>query len=273
MDEDLDRSPQTVVLELAYDGARFHGFTHQPGQPTVAGELLRAIQVLDVGVIRVRVASRTDAGVHARTQLVAFDTRRSMSMRSWALALNQNLAHTIAVRAAFAAPSGYHPRFEVAQKRYRYLIHAGRVREPHWHKRAWHLRVLSSLDDDAVLRMDAELALARGTHDFSAFASAKDQREHTVRTLLHTEVSRLGFWGADMLALEVTGDGFLHNMVRILVGTVVDVACRRIAPGAIGRALASNDRRDAGQTAPPEGLYLEELWTRTDLDPTSDHWP
>ncbi len=268
--ESRDDGRVTVALRVAYEGGPFHGFVAQPGQPTVAGALLAAIQTLDGGVSRLRCASRTDAGVHARAQLVAFDTTRELAMRSWVLALNERLPDSVAVRGAYAAAPRYEPRFDVEKKRYRYLVHTDRVRCPMLHERSWRVPALADCGDVELERMDAELASARGCHDFAAFASARDRREHTARTMLETRVVREAF-AARLIGIEVTGDGFLHNMVRILVGTVVDVARGALAPGAITRALASKQRRDAGQTAPAHGLCLEEVWQRTPF--AGDAWP
>jgi tRNA pseudouridine38-40 synthase len=256
-----------VLLRVAYDGSGFHGFAAQRGQRTVAGDLLAAIAPLDPAVVKLRVASRTDAGVHAREQYVAFDTVRVMPMRAWVLDLAHRLPEAIAVRGAWPAPAGFHPRFETVQKRYRYLLHCEPVPDPLLARRAWHLYGLTNASDEVVARMDAELAACRGTHDFAAFASSADKRAHTERTMSHTAVTRDG----PVIALDIAGDGFLHNMVRILVGTVVDVALARTEPGAIARALEAKDRRHAGQTAPPDGLYLEQVQLRA--PPAERGWP
>ncbi len=260
----------TVLLRVAYDGAGYHGFVVQRGQRTVAGELLAAIGSIDRSVEVLRVASRTDAGVHARDQLVAFDTERSLPMRAWVLALGKLLPETVAVRGAYDAPFGFHPRFDSESKRYRYLVHCERVPDPLLARRAWRVHALARANDDTLALMDAELAACRGTHDFAAFASAADVRSKTERTIDLTAVRRVADARA-LVAIDIAGGGFLHNMVRILVGTVVDVALGRIEPGAIRRALHGRDRRLAGQTAPPDGLYLEEVKLATPL--TGDHWP
>jgi tRNA pseudouridine38-40 synthase len=117
--------------------------------------------------------------------------------------------------------------------------------------------------------MRRELEPLVGTHDFSGFASARDQREHTERTMEVARVSRLSE-APPVAAIDITGDGFLHNMVRIIVGTAVDVARGRVEPGAVARALASRRRDDLGVTAPPDGLYLEKLEI---TDEGTDRWP
>lgn len=270
MSEPVRGARHAIVLGVAYDGAAFHGFAAQAVQRTVASELLAAIRAFDPEVEKLRVASRTDAGVHARAQRTAFDTDRVMPMRAWVLGVGRLLPHDVAIHSAERAEAGYHPRFESKRKRYRYLVHAARLPDPLLARRAWRVHGLEGLDDATVAAMDTELGRCRGTHDFAGFASSADERQHTVRTMFDTQVARVP-GRQDLVALEIEGDGFLHNMVRILVGTAVDVALRRLAPGAVTRTLASRSRFDAGQTAPPDGLYLERLDVARPLD--GERWP
>ncbi|MCA9624819.1 MAG: tRNA pseudouridine(38-40) synthase TruA, partial [Myxococcales bacterium] len=180
--------------------------------------------------------------------------------------LNRHLPGSIAVRFAARVPFGFHPRFEARGKRYRYLLLCDPVRDPLFDQRAWRLHDLTP--DGCLAALNHELAAAVGRHDFSAFASARDRREHRDRHLTEACASRLP--GTDLVAIDIAGDHFLHNMVRILVGTAVDVARRRRPAGTLARALASKDRRNAGMTAPPEGLYLEALSLSHEGE---DRWP
>lgn len=260
-------SADGVLLTVAYDGRPFAGFAPQPSQRTVAGELLGAIRAVDPGVREIRGASRTDAGVHARGQRVAFDPAAVIPTRGWVLAVTRNLPGEIAVRRASLVPAGFTPRFENAGKRYRYTILRDPVRDPFLEGRVWRMAGLGS--PDAVLRARAEAALAVGTHDFAAFRSSADMRESTVRTMRAVEITE-DPGDPRLLFATVTGDAFLHNMVRILVGTIVDVARGRLAPGAVGRALASGDRKHAGITAPADGLCLERVFLREE---GASAWP
>ena len=266
--EDSSGAPRnTILLGVAYDGAPWAGLVVQKNAPTVADELLRALRRLDPEVDKLRVASRTDAGVHARAQRIAFDTDRDHPTRAWVLGCAQRLPASIAVRWAARVRPGFNPRFETRSKRYRYLVLVDRVADPFHSGRAW--RVYGIDSPDRVQLMREELSQALGEHDFGGFASARDDREHRVRTL--TQVGVDWVEGCpNLIALDIRGDGFLHNMVRILVGTTVDVALGRLAPGAIRRALASGNRRDAGVTAPACGLYLEEVELSHDGE---DRWP
>lgn len=256
-----------ILLSVAYDGRPFAGFARQRDQRTVAGELLGALRAIDPSIREVRGASRTDAGVHARDQRVAFDTEAPLPPRGWVLATTRHLPEEIAIRRAAVVPVGFTPRFESVRKRYRYVILRDKTRDPFLHRRAWRLEGLTS--DDALDRARAEAAAATGTHDFAAFRTSVDERTSTIRTL-HDVALSIDPSDARLVRIDVEGNAFLHNMVRILVGTIVDVARGHLAPGAVARALASRDRRDAGITAPPDGLYLEHMVLRHDGE---DPWP
>ncbi len=249
-------STSGVLLTVAYDGRSFHGFAPQPNARTVAGELLGALRALDPGLREIRGASRTDAGVHARGQRVAFDPGVAIPPRGWVLGATAHLPPEIAIRRAAIVPAGFVPRFQSVRKRYRYVVLRDPVRDPFLEGLAWRLEALA--DDGAVARAREEAAQALGAHDFAAFRSSADERVSTVRRVSRAEVIEPRT-DARLLEIVVEGDAFLHNMVRILVGTVMDVARGRLAPGAVGRALRSRERRDAGITAPPDGLYLERI--------------
>jgi tRNA pseudouridine38-40 synthase len=251
-------TPDTsVLLTVAYDGRGFAGFVTQPEQRTIAGELLGALRAVDPSIRELRGASRTDAGVHALGQRVAFDPERDIPTRGWVLAVTRQLPREIAVRRASLVPRGYNPRFGNLGKRYRYLLLRDPVRDPFLDGRVWRLEA-GLFGDDAIARAVDEARAAEGTHDFAAFRSAADPRENTVRTLRRVAVE-VDADDPRRIRVDVEGDAFMHNMVRILVGTIVDVARGRKAPGAISRALASRRREDAGITAPPDGLYLMEV--------------
>lgn len=238
-----------VLLEVAYDGTAFHGWAPQRGLRTVEDTLRGAVLAIDPKAGPLRGASRTDAGVHAQGQLVAFDALRDVPLRGWVLGLNKNLPEDLAVRSARAVPAGFSPRFSARGKRYRYRMLVDPVRDPLWRTRAWRI---PKLEPEAML---PEAEAARGTHDFGSFRSSGDERPTTVRTLTRLAIE----YEADrrIVAVVVEGDAFLHNMVRILVGTMVDVGRQRLEAGAVARALAVNDRRVAGTTAPAHGLALE----------------
>jgi tRNA pseudouridine38-40 synthase len=253
-----------VLLEVAYDGTTFHGWAAQAGVRTVEETLHGAVLAVDPRASRVRGTSRTDAGVHAEGQLVAFDAELAIPARGWTLGLNQHLPDDVAVRAARAIAPGFAPRFTSRGKRYRYRVLVDPVRDPRWRTRAWRV---SEVDPEAMQR-EGEVAV--GTHDFVAFRSAGDERAVTVRTLTRVEVER----EADprILSVVVEGNAFLYNMVRILVGTMVDVGRGRLRPGALARALETRERRVAGVTAPAHGLVLEQVHVELP-EGTGERWP
>jgi tRNA pseudouridine38-40 synthase len=256
--------PHGVLLEVAYDGTAFHGWATQKNVRTVEETLFGAVSAIDPRARALRGASRTDAGVHAEGQLVAFDTSREIPAKGWVLGLNQHLPEDVAVRAARAVTPGYSPRFAARGKRYRYRVLVDAVREPAWRTRAWRV------SDVDVAAMAREAQAAVGTHDFIAFRSSGDERENTVRTLSRVDVEREAH--PRVVAVVVEGNAFLYNMVRILVGTMVDVGRGRLEPGALARALESRDRRQAGTTAPAQGLVLERVDVELP-DGSGEPWP
>ena len=257
-----------VLLQLAYDGTAFNGWATQKEGRTVHDTLASAILALDPQASAPRGTSRTDAGVHAEGQLAAFDASLAIPPRGWVLALNQHLPDDLSVRVARAVPPDYNPRFASRNKRYRYRILLDRVRDPLLRTRAW--RIGWKLD---VERMARELATIQGTHDFAAFRAAADARQDTVRTMHRVALEEASPASDDhVLSVVIEGDAFLYNMVRILVGTLMDVARGKLKEGTIARALESKERRVAGVTAPAHGLTLE--WIDVDLpEGASEPWP
>ncbi|HEX4478229.1 MAG TPA: tRNA pseudouridine(38-40) synthase TruA [Polyangiaceae bacterium] len=253
-----------VLLTVAYDGTRFAGYARQPTARTIAGELDGAIRALDPKASLARGASRTDSGVHAHGQRVSFDTRLDIPPRGWALALAQHLSDEVSIVATSRVRAGYDPRDHAMRKTYRYFILRSEVRDPFWQHRAW--RTSERLNHDA---MAAEAHTLVGTHDFRAFRSSTDSRVDTVRTLVRAEF--LSYAVDDrVLVLEITGDRFLHRMMRIIAGTLVDVGRGRLLPGAVTRGIESGNRANLGMTAPPDGLYLLHIELN---DEGSDKWP
>lgn len=252
----------------AYDGTEFHGFQKQPGLRTVAGVINDAIRRLDPLGSEVRCASRTDSGVHARGQVVAFDSARSLPPKGWRLLLNSALPDDVSVRAIEPCVVGFEPRFDSVGKLYRYLVHVGESRDPLRDRHSFHLgpsrakKPLRNRAGSAVDYLDVEAMREAGQrllgrHDFRAFRSADDVRENTVRTLRDVRVITPFGGQDDSLALEFEGDAFMKNMVRILVGTLLDVGRGAKAPASMARLLGPAARReDAGPTSPAHGLCL-----------------
>lgn len=261
-----ERGSNGVLVSVAYLGTAFSGWASQKteGTRTVEETLRGAILAMDPKAQGPRGTSRTDAGVHAEGQMAAFDSAIAMPPRGWVLTLNQHLPEDVAVRSARYVPVGFAPRFASKRKRYRYDFLFDKVRDPLLGNRTWRI----GYDMDMALMRDEARSIV-GTHDFAAFRSAGDERAITVRTIHGVSVDAIGDrrW-----SVTIEGSAFLYNMVRILVGTLVDVARGHLEPGAIARALAAKDRSLAGQTAPAHGLTLASI----DLDlpeGTGERWP
>ncbi|MEZ4256316.1 MAG: tRNA pseudouridine(38-40) synthase TruA [Polyangiales bacterium] len=271
-----ERAPYGVALEIEYDGADFSGWQQQHGLRTVQGELTQAVQTMSGSDDVVRGASRTDAGVHALGQVVAFDAMRPISLDGWVRGLNTRLPRDIAVRRAWFVDAGYQPRFDSEEKTYRYVFDLGAVRSPLLRHRAWfvgrarcHPKLRRHPHDIAANLVDMEAIHAacrvlEGTHDFRSFQSANDPRENTVRTL-HAIGIETPFAGESrLMAMTVRGNSFLQHMVRILAGTLLEVGRGRMTPSHVRDLLETHlDRTVAGETAPPHGLYLVKIRQRS----------
>jgi tRNA pseudouridine38-40 synthase len=242
-----------VLLTLAYDGAPFCGYVKQKNGRTVAGELEGAIAAVDPKASITRGVSRTDAGVHARGQLVAFDSSKDIDPRGWVLALNRELPREIAVVRAARTPARFEPRRHVLNKTYVYRILESRTRDPLVDHFAW--RIPYRLNQ---LLMQEAAASIQGEHDFRAFRGSADARDETVRHIFRISLTPAAH-DSRITELRVTGNKFLYNMLRIIAGTLVDIGRGHLPPDSFARALQSGLRKDLGITAPPEGLVLDSI--------------
>ena len=258
-----------IRLIVTYDGTEFEGWQSQPNGRTVQATLEEAIEAIAGARCEVRCASRTDSGVHALGQIAAFDSPRAIAPHGWERGLNSSLPPDVAVKRAEPCEVGYAPRYDAAAKTYRYYLHLGPARDPLLRRYAWHLgaklaRPLGGKPTRAAewLNIDAmreAAGILEGQHDFRAFKTSRDLRPTSVRTL--TRVAVLESYGGreDVLAIEVRGTAFLHNMVRIITGTLVDVGREHLTPADVRTLLDGGVRAEAGQTAPAHGLFLVEV--------------
>ena len=238
-----------IKLTVQYDGSRYHGWQIQPGEKTIQGELVEALSNL-VGVrTYVHGASRTDAGVSALGQVGLFEIESPIPTENFADAINDRLPHEIVVTSAEEAPGGFDLFGSVKNKLYRYTIYTGRYRPVLRLNQCWHLSKKLN-----VPAMNRAAQLLVGTRDFKSFASAADRRESSVRTIFRCDVTAEGEW----IYVNVEGDGFLYNMVRNIVGTLVEVGVGRWEPEKMDEILEAKDRTAAGRLAPPAGLCL--MW-------------
>jgi len=268
--ERSDPHPFGVLLTVAYDGRRFSGWARQTNARSIAGELDGAIRAVDPKASQTRGLSRTDAGVHAREQLAAFDTDKDIGLRGWVLAISQHLPDEIAVVRATRVPPGFDARRLLTRKVYRYTVLHSLVRDPFLEGRAW--RVMERFNHSELNAIAQSLV---GKHDFAAFRGAADTRTDTVRQIFRISVAAAH--NDDRITLvEVEGDKFLYNMVRIIVGTLIDIGRERRPRDAFAQALLSHARTDLGMTAPPDGLCLERVIIDDEVSGAfqkRDSWP
>jgi tRNA pseudouridine38-40 synthase len=244
-------SARWLKLTLAYDGGAYAGWQVQPDKPTVQGTLESALRQITQETVRVTAAGRTDAGVHALGQVAGCTTATRLSNSDLQRALNAVLPNDIAVLFIEDAPEGFHATRDAVAKRYRYQIHNGRTASVFDRHYAWHYPQLL----DAAAMHAAGQALV-GRHDFSSFETAGSERPDSIRTIHKLSVARGSGELAERVTIDVAGDGFLYNMVRTIVGTLVEVGVGARDVNWPATVLAACDRREAGQTAPPHGLFL-----------------
>jgi tRNA pseudouridine38-40 synthase len=255
-------------LLLEYDGTRFSGFQRQPGRPTVQAALEEGLSAVCGHAVSVTGAGRTDAGVHALGQVVHFDTTGRIPAERVAEAVNARVDPELVVREAQEAPAGFHARFHAASRTYFYFVTKEQP-SPFAAPYVMHERHLAP---DALERMQAALPALLGKHDFAAFCAAGIAARTTERTV--TEAVLRERW--PLLRLELTADAFLHNMVRIIAGVLLEIGRGRRHPEAVRTALESRSREEAAQTAPPQGLFLARVQYPDGYPPEDryrDWWP
>jgi len=246
-------SPRSLLLWLQFDGGQFSGFQRQiQGVRTVAGTLEAAWSAMLDEQIVAKSSSRTDAGVHARRMPVLVRTHRDVPARGILLGLNRHLPDDMAVQEAHEMPDDFDVRNDAVGKRYIYRIALGEARQPLLRQNHWHLR--GPLDLASMQRAAQDFA---GIHDFSSFRGAACVAKSTIRHLRAVTVAQPR---PDRLEIEVDGNAFLLNMVRIIVGTLVEIGRGKRTADCIPALLGARDRTQSGQTAPAHGLTLDGVF-------------
>ena len=251
-----------LLVKVRYDGSAFSGSQVQPDLPTVQGVLTDASRQIFGFDCDVTGCSRTDAGVHALSYCAAISPRGERPPDDWCpvpipkvpRAFNSKLPPAVAVCGACRVDDSFHPRYDVVSKEYVYFISDSPVRDPFLVSRAW--QIGRRIGDRALSAMKSACPGFLGKHDFRAFMASGSDVTDTEREIYSIDVIR----GDDgLIKITVSADGFLYNMVRIIAGTLVAVAFEKIREEEIPEIIASRDRSRAGQTAPPEGLYLSDV--------------
>lgn len=238
----------TFKITLAYDGAGFVGWQRQAEGTSVQGLIEDAVRELDGRDVAVAGAGRTDAGAHALGQVASFTLERTIGPDTLVRALNARLPRSVRVLSATRAPADFHARFDARMKTYRYRLWNADVVSPFEREYAWH--VAGTLHVEA---MAAAARLVEGRHDFSAFQATGSVARTTERVVVSSRVARVD---DPLIVYEISGNGFLRHMVRIIVGTLAEIGRGTSSPEWLGEVLASGDRRRAGPTAPTLGLFL-----------------
>lgn len=239
-----------LLVTIRYDGSVYHGYQVQSNALTVQEVFQNAVQKVFGKRLDVKGCSRTDSGVHANMYCISFDTDMNISNESVILALNTYLPEDVAAYDCKEVDMDFHPRYNCKSKEYVYKIYNGKYRNPFYAKYAlwyrWNI-------DAEYLNNEAQAFV--GKYDYSGFCSIKSDVEDTVREIYSFKVWRED----DFVYFKVCGDGFLYNMVRIMVGTLLFVSEGKIKSGELKNIILSKDRKKAGKTAPPQGLYLNNV--------------
>ena len=241
---------RNIKLELAFDGTNYHGWQRQNNNPTVQEEIEKAIERITCEFSSVLGCSRTDAGVHAENYVCNFTSNTSIDCFRLPLALNAVMPKDIRIYRAEDVPPEFHATLDATEKTYKYLVKNAAHQNPFLRNYSWHYP--HDVDVDLMQRVIPHFC---GTHDFTSFMCTDSDAKSPVRTVKHLSVEKKD----DLLEFSVTADGFLYNMVRIIVGTLIYVGNQKIPASDIPHILEAKDRRLAGVTAPAHGLRLYRI--------------
>ena len=241
---------RNLLLTISYDGSGYHGWQVQKNALTVQQVFQNAVEKVFGSRIDIKGCSRTDSGVHANKYCLSFKTDKNIPEKNVVSALNTYLPKDVAVLSCVEVNSDFHARYSVKEKEYVYALCNSQIRNPFLEKYAFWYRYPINAD---YLNSQAQAFV--GTYDYSGFCSANSNVQGTVRTVYSFSVTRDG----DMVYFKVRANGFLYNMVRIMVGTLLFVSEGKIKKDELKSVILSKDRKQAGKTAPPQGLYLNEI--------------
>lgn len=241
---------RNIKLTIEYDGKDFNGWQKQPNKLNIQGEIERAIYNITKEEVDLIGSGRTDAGVHAFGQIANFKTNSNISIEKMAIAINSQLKNSIVVKKAEEVDERFHSRYNAKRKTYRYVINNTEYGSAIYRNLEYHFPIKLNVEN-----MKEAAKFFEGEHDFKAFKSSGTSGKNSVRTIYKAEVRTDG----ERILIELTGTGFLYNMVRIISGTLLDVGLGKIEPSEIEDIINSKDRTRAGKTLPAHGLYLVKV--------------
>ena len=242
---------KNIKLTIEYDGKDFNGWQKQPDKLNIQGTIEQAIERITGEKVDLNASGRTDAGVHAIGQVANFKTNYELPIEKWPLALNANIKKSIVIKSAEEVEERFHSRLSCKRKTYRYVINNSKYGTAIYRNLETHIPI--KLD---VEKMKSAIKYFEGEHDFKAFKASGTSSKSSVRTIFKAEIIEKD---NERIWIELTGNGFLYNMVRIIAGTLVEVGLGKIEPDEILKIMNSKKRENAGKTLPPQGLYLVKV--------------
>ncbi|HOZ54797.1 MAG TPA: tRNA pseudouridine(38-40) synthase TruA [Clostridia bacterium] len=242
---------KNIKLVIEYDGKDFNGWQKQPNKLNIQGEIERAIQeITGEEKIELIASGRTDAGVHALGQVANFKTKTKIPVEKLAIAINSKLKKSVIIKSAQKVEERFHSRYNCKEKTYRYVINNSSQGSAIFRNLEYHFPVKLNIE-----AMKSAIKFFEGEHDFKGFKSSGTSSNNSIRTIYKAEIKQEN----DQILIELTGNGFLYNMVRIISGTLVEVGLGKIKPDEIINIINSGDRTKAGKTLPSHGLFLVEV--------------
>lgn len=239
---------RNIKLTIEYDGKDYNGWQKQKDKLNIQGTIEKAIEQITGEEIELMASGRTDRGVHAIGQVANFKTNSKIPIEKFSIAINTNLKKSIIIKSAEEVDERFHSRLNCKKKTYRYVINNSEYGTAIYRNLETHIPKKLNIE-----KMQEAIKYFEGEHDFKAFRASGTSSKSSIRTIFKAEVIEMP---DNKIWIQLTGNGFLYNMVRIIAGTIVDVGLEKILPEDIEKIIKSKDREEAGKTLPPQGLYL-----------------
>lgn len=241
---------RNIKLTIEYDGKDFNGWQKQPNKLNIQGEIEAVIENITKEKIELIASGRTDAGVHAIGQVANFKTNSNIPIEKIPIAINSQVKNSIRIKSAEEVDERFHSRYNCKRKTYRYIIDNSKYGSSIFRNMTYHMPIKLNINE-----MQKAVKYFEGEHDFKAFKSSGTSSKSSIRTIYEAKVIEKN----EYIILELTGNGFLYNMVRIIAGTLVDVGLEKLKAKDIPVILEKKDRQKAGKTLPPQGLFLVKV--------------